>query len=83
MPFQNVSRDVQDVGFRKMHGNVAVRMGWAVVFELERRAVELERSIPGKDVIGNAAGAEREKIVVPVLDALHLRTDTCACSPER
>ena len=70
---------MQDTGLRKVHGNVAVGVGRTVVFQLERRAVELERAVTGKDVIGNAAGAEGEKIVVPVLNALHL-LQICACS---
>ena len=83
MPFQNVSADMENVGLRKVHGNVAIRMRRTVVLQFESRAVKLESAVGDEDLVRNATRTKRKKILVPVLDALNLLTGTCVCSPGR
>ncbi|MGY4450944.1 hypothetical protein ACVWZR_005604 [Bradyrhizobium sp. i1.3.1] len=63
--------DMNDVGFCKSDGDVAIGMRGPVIFQVDRASIEPELVVAGKDFTGDSARAERKEIVVPVLYALN------------
>ena len=64
---------MQNIGFDKMDGDVAVGVSGTVVLQLESRAVDRQRLVVREDLGRHGARGQRRKIEVPVLDALHGR----------
>jgi hypothetical protein len=64
---------MEDVGFGKGDGDIAVGMGRAVIFERDRRTVELQLALVGDDFARNCTARRGQEIIIPVLDALDFR----------
>src|SRR4029077_3828897 len=60
---------MDDVTIREFDRYIGVRVGWWIVFECERRAIEVERLLATEQLCRQSTGRRRRKGEVPAFNA--------------
>ena len=63
---------MKHICFAEVGRDIAIGMTRTVIFERDGRPVDLQRAIGCENIFWNAAWAERQEIIIPILDALDL-----------
>src|SRR5882724_11623109 len=60
---------MEDVSIREFDRNVRIRVGWRIVFERERRAIEMERFLASEQLCRQGTGRRGWKGKIPAFNS--------------